>query len=104
VDGDADFSVPTDAVLHSELVGLTLTAAPGARTIRTADLDRFLTEARPIVIGRRARSSNTSYPTRAYVAASWRLMHRSDSLDGNAASARPSRAQQFPRLLQSAPQ
>ncbi|MEA2789119.1 MAG: adenylate cyclase, partial [Acetobacteraceae bacterium] len=47
---DADFGVAPDGNLHRELAGLTPTTAPGAATIRTADLERLLAERKPIVV------------------------------------------------------
>jgi adenylate cyclase len=61
-DEDADFVVPIDAVLHSELAGYTPNEAPGAKTIRTADLARFLAEAHPIVIDTVTYSWGRSIP------------------------------------------
>jgi adenylate cyclase len=49
-DEDADFGVPGDAALRSELAGLTRTEAPGAETIRTTDLLELLSPVQPIVI------------------------------------------------------
>ena len=49
-DEEADFGVPSDATLRNDFAGLTPTAAPGARTIRTTDLAKFLVLARPVVI------------------------------------------------------
>lgn len=49
-DEDADFGVPADAVLHDEVAGRTPTEAPGAKTIRTAELVRLLTDQAPLVI------------------------------------------------------
>jgi TolB-like protein/Tfp pilus assembly protein PilF/rhodanese-related sulfurtransferase len=50
-DEDADFGVPPDRVLHTDLGGRTPTTAPGATTIRTGDLARMLESgARPIVL------------------------------------------------------
>jgi hypothetical protein len=49
-DEGADFGVPADAALRSEVAGLTPTEAPGARTIRTAELVRLLADAQPLVI------------------------------------------------------
>ena len=61
-DEDADFGVPPDAKLHNEFAGLTPTNAPGARTIRTADLVRFLAQARPVVIDTVSYSWGRSLP------------------------------------------
>lgn len=47
---DADFGVPVDADLHSESAGYTPITAPGAVTVRTADLPRLIAEQKPIVI------------------------------------------------------
>jgi tetratricopeptide (TPR) repeat protein len=49
-DEDADFGVPDDDRLHSEAAGPTPTSAPGARTIRTAELVRLLAASSPLVI------------------------------------------------------
>lgn len=49
-DEDADFGVPADAVLHSTKEGYTPTSAPGAVTIRTADLVTLIDQAHPLVI------------------------------------------------------
>lgn len=46
---DADFGVLSDRALH-DYVGRTPTDAPGAVTIRTADLPRLLANAKPLVI------------------------------------------------------
>ncbi len=54
-DEDADFGVPADAALH-DFVGLTPMSAPGVKTIRTADLARYLAQAHPVVI------DTVSYP------------------------------------------
>jgi adenylate cyclase len=52
-DEDADFGVVSDDRLHQDdyyLAGNTPTTAPGAQTICTAELSRFLAERKPIVI------------------------------------------------------
>jgi tetratricopeptide (TPR) repeat protein len=49
-DEDANFGVPADSTLHSEVAGYTPTSAPGATTILTADLPRLLAETHPLVI------------------------------------------------------
>ncbi len=49
-DEDADFGLPADADLRVEYAGRTPTTAPGAITIRTADLPGFLAERKPLVI------------------------------------------------------
>ncbi|MGA9011807.1 MAG: winged helix-turn-helix domain-containing protein [Acetobacteraceae bacterium] len=61
-DEDADFGVPTDGALHSEFAGHTAMGAPGARTIRTADLFAFLAEARVVVIDTVTYSWGRSIP------------------------------------------
>jgi adenylate cyclase len=61
-DEDADFGVPADATLHSQFAGLTPTSAPGTKTIRTADLVRFLVAARPVVIDTVSYSWGRSIP------------------------------------------
>jgi len=47
---DADFGVTSDTDLHWDYAGLTPTTAPGAKTVRTADLARLLDERKPLVI------------------------------------------------------
>jgi len=59
---DADYAVPMDTDLHNERGGLTPIAAPGATTIRTADLSRLLAETRPVVIDTLANSWGRSIP------------------------------------------
>jgi tetratricopeptide (TPR) repeat protein len=49
-DEDADFGIPADGLLHDEVGGRTPMDAPGARTIRTAELVRLLTDQAPLVI------------------------------------------------------
>ncbi|MGH9205217.1 MAG: hypothetical protein ACRD1G_01430, partial [Acidimicrobiales bacterium] len=49
-DEDADFGVASDDQLRKDLAGLTPTTVPGAATIRTAALERLLTEHKPAVI------------------------------------------------------
>jgi adenylate cyclase len=63
-DENADFGVPSDDKLFEDddLAGLTPTTAPGATTIRTADLERFLTERKPIVIDPMLNSWGRSIP------------------------------------------
>jgi hypothetical protein len=61
-DEDADFGVPADDALHIEAAGRTPTSAPGATTIRTAELVRLLAEARPIVIDPVSYSWGLSMP------------------------------------------
>jgi TolB-like protein/DNA-binding winged helix-turn-helix (wHTH) protein len=61
-DEEADFGVPSDAALRNDFAGLTPTAAPGARTIRTTDLAKFLVLARPVVIDTVSYSWGRSMP------------------------------------------
>jgi len=49
-DEDVDFGIASDNRLHEDLGGLTPMIAPGARTIRTSELQRLLAEQKPIVI------------------------------------------------------
>jgi adenylate cyclase len=49
-DENADFGVASDDKLHENLAGPTPTTVPGATTIRTDQLERFLTDRKPIVI------------------------------------------------------
>jgi hypothetical protein len=46
-DGNADFGIPTDNELHRDIAGYTPRAAPGAKTIQTAELPTFLAASRP---------------------------------------------------------
>ena len=59
---DADFGVASDDKLHQDLIGLTPTTAPGATTIRTAELERLLAERKPIVIDLLVYSWGRSIP------------------------------------------
>jgi adenylate cyclase len=61
-DEDADFGVVPDGALHMDLVGLTPTSAPGAKTIRTPDLVHLLAERRPLVIDTMTASWHRSIP------------------------------------------
>jgi adenylate cyclase len=61
-DEQADFGVPSDAAVHNDFAGLTPTTAPGVSTIRTADLHRFLEQARPVVIDTGSYSWGRSIP------------------------------------------
>ena len=61
-DETADFNVPIDAELHNNFAGPTPMAAPGATTVRTADLARFLTESQPVVIDTVSYSWGRSIP------------------------------------------
>ena len=61
-DEDADFGVPADGSLHSEMAGRTPTEAPGARTIRTAELVALLANVRPLVIDTVSNSWGRSIP------------------------------------------
>jgi len=47
---DADFGVPGYAILRSDLVGYTPAITPGAPTIRTTELPRFIAERKPVII------------------------------------------------------
>ena len=47
---DADYGVPSDDHLHSDLVGLTPTTVPGTKTVLTAELQSLLAERNPLVI------------------------------------------------------
>jgi len=49
-DGDADFGIAPDDVLHDESVGLTPIAVPGATTIRTQELFKMWKRSRPLLI------------------------------------------------------
>jgi len=49
-DENADFGAASDDKLHEDLAGPTSMTAPGATTIRTEQLERFLLDQRPIVI------------------------------------------------------
>jgi adenylate cyclase len=61
-DEDADFGVPADSILHSEVAGHTPISAPGATTIRTAELARVLNDRRPLVINAVRNSRVLSIP------------------------------------------
>jgi adenylate cyclase len=61
-DEEADFGVPTDGALHSEVAGYTPKDAPGVKTIRTGDLAFFLAKARPILIEAVSYSWGLSIP------------------------------------------
>jgi adenylate cyclase len=61
-DEDADFGVPTDGVLHSEVAGRTPKEAAGVKTIRTTDLVPFLATMRPLVIDTALYSLDRSIP------------------------------------------
>ena len=61
-DEQADFGAPSDAALRNDFAGLTPTTAPGARTIRTTDLAKFLALARPVVIDTVSYSWGRSIP------------------------------------------
>ena len=49
-DEDCDFGVPPSGELHADLNGYSPTTAPGARTIRTADLVRLLADRKPNIV------------------------------------------------------
>jgi TolB-like protein/DNA-binding winged helix-turn-helix (wHTH) protein len=59
---DADFGVPADGSLHGEIAGRTPTEAPGARTIRTAELVALLANVQPLVIDTVSNSWGQSIP------------------------------------------
>jgi tetratricopeptide (TPR) repeat protein len=61
-DEDADFGVPEDRALHSEVAGPTSTSAPGVKTIRTAELARLLAGAQPVIIDTVTYSWGRSIP------------------------------------------
>ena len=49
-DEDADFAVPSDGNLRDDYAGLTPTTVPGAKTIRTPELQQLLEEQKPLVV------------------------------------------------------
>jgi tetratricopeptide (TPR) repeat protein len=49
-DENADFGVAPDNALHAILQGRTPTTVPGAKTIRTPELQRFLVERKPVIV------------------------------------------------------
>jgi TolB-like protein/DNA-binding winged helix-turn-helix (wHTH) protein len=61
-DENADFGVPPDGSLRSELTGRTPTDAPGVKTIRTAELVAFLADAQPLIIDTVSYSWGRSIP------------------------------------------
>ena len=61
-DEDADFGVPADRSLHSENAGYTPVEAPGATSVRTAELVQLLAVASPLVIDTVANSWGRSIP------------------------------------------
>jgi TolB-like protein/tetratricopeptide (TPR) repeat protein len=61
-DEDAEFGVPPDGSLHSEVAGQTPTEAPGVKTIRTAELAPLLVDTRPVVIDTVSNSWGRSIP------------------------------------------
>ncbi|HEX5006187.1 MAG TPA: rhodanese-like domain-containing protein, partial [Hyphomonadaceae bacterium] len=61
-DEDADFGVLADGALHSNIVGYTPVATPGATTIRTAELVSLLADVRPLVIDTVSNSWGISIP------------------------------------------
>jgi TolB-like protein/DNA-binding winged helix-turn-helix (wHTH) protein len=62
-DEDADFGVPKDGLLHSEIVGHTPKEASGVKTVRTTDLVSLLaTSVRPLVVDTVLYSWNRSIP------------------------------------------
>ena len=61
-DADADFGVPPDVGLRSEMTGYTPLALLGARTIRTGELLRFIDERKPVIIDPLAYFWGSSLP------------------------------------------
>jgi adenylate cyclase len=61
-DEDADFGVPADNILHAVREGYTPITAPGATTIRTADLVKLIDQTRPLVLDALIYSSWWSQP------------------------------------------
>ncbi len=61
-DEDKDFGVPADGALETRVAGPTPTGVPGAKTIRTVELVRFLAEAHPVVIDTVSNSWGRSIP------------------------------------------
>jgi TolB-like protein/tetratricopeptide (TPR) repeat protein len=61
-DEDAEFDVPTDGLLHSEVVGRTPKDAPGARMIRTAELALLLAGAQALILDTVSNSWGRSIP------------------------------------------
>jgi adenylate cyclase len=59
---DADFDVPADGCLRNGIRGLTPTTAPGAATIRTAEVRRLLDGRKPIVIDTQWHATGQSIP------------------------------------------
>src|SRR5262245_9651310 len=59
---DADFGVPPDDRLHSDLVGLTPTTVPGGKTILTTELQSLLDERSPLVVDTMLHSWGHSIP------------------------------------------
>ena len=49
-DEDADFGLPSDAVLHTNYDSPTPNTVPGARTLRTPDLEKLLDDHKPLVL------------------------------------------------------
>jgi adenylate cyclase len=61
-DEDADFGVSEDTVLHATREGYTPTSAPGATTIRTADLAKLIDDGKPLVLDALSYFSGRSLP------------------------------------------
>ena len=59
---DADFGVSADCNLRNLIRGLTPTTAPGATTIRTAELQRLLDDRKPIAIDTQWHPTGQSIP------------------------------------------
>ncbi|HEY7581472.1 MAG TPA: hypothetical protein VH855_28075, partial [Acetobacteraceae bacterium] len=61
-DEDADYGVPADGALHRDIAGYTPKDAPGAKTIRTAELPHVLAASRPVVIDTLSYTWGVSIP------------------------------------------
>ena len=61
-DPDADYGVPSDNLLHGDLVGLTSMTVPGATTIRTTELETLLAKRNPLVVDTMLYSWGQSIP------------------------------------------
>jgi adenylate cyclase len=61
-DENADFGLPADDVLHSEVAAHTPTSTPGVKPIRTADLSQFIIDAHPLIIDTVSNSWGRSLP------------------------------------------
>jgi hypothetical protein len=61
-DEDADFAVPPDGNLRDDYAGLTPTTVPGAKTIRTPELQRLLEAQKPLIVDPLLYSWGRSFP------------------------------------------